>query len=712
LADDGVGDGCYGFCFEAAFDTFSDCAVVEARIANVGTLIGAPVLLGDAYQKERHPFGLSGVQWLGGLRFQAWIDRVGKSNPKVTAVINGSVVAEVCSRTWRHVGSEINSVRALPAFDIHLPARFADGNVRNVRILNDAGHDIPGSPVTFVAFDDHTENERSRAQLFDPIVPNSMPLSEYNSWTERFPPPKRDRVDISAPVAVVFVGDENDERSLNSLYHQTCANWVAITLPSCRNRGDFNLDQLRKFFQDDASDCDVVIFAISGIRLENHAIESLVAAFADHPRALAVYSDLGITSKSTRVWPIALPAFDYERMLEQGYCSHLFAVRLPNVRRAITFGASNLYRLFNMLLDEPVPSGAILHLPVVLGILPQNPNMSAAMLASATAEHLQQRGVEAEVTPQGGALFPAVRVSRSVKETLTSIIIPVRNHVDRLRRCLEMIQPVVARASSEVVIVDNDSSDPDMLALLSLIDGRSAKVVRVPGGFNSAKLNNVAARVAEGHYLCLLNSGIEALDARWLDEMLSRIAEPDVGAVGGTLVWPSGVIQHAGIVLGSNLGVADAFSDRMQDDPGYADMLTIAHECSAVTAACLLTRRSYYNDVGGLDEVHFPVHLYHVDFCLKLRSRGKRIVVTPHARLLNQNLATQSADTTTDLAPPLQRELRTLRTRWLDSLVNDPYYSPWLSLDSLPFSALACPPRAMSSRINGPQQPEQIPSGM
>jgi GT2 family glycosyltransferase len=190
------------------------------------------------------------------------------------------------------------------------------------------------------------------------------------------------------------------------------------------------------------------------------------------------------------------------------------------------------------------------------------------------------------------------------------------------------------------------------------------------------------------------------------------MVSPDVGAVGATLLWPSGVIQHAGVVLGSNFGATHAFTDRMQDDPGYAGMLTVAHECSAVTAACLLTRKVDYLAVGGMDEIFFPVNFNDVDYCLKLRAMGKRIVITPHARLLHWESASRGADERPDRAGRMQRELRTLRARWLEALVSDPYYNPNLSLDSIPFSALAWPPRDRSARTNASPQPTKVPSGM
>ena len=160
-------------------------------------------------------------------------------------------------------------------------------------------------------------------------------------------------------------------------------------------------------------------------------------------------------------------------------------------------------------------------------------------------------------------------------------------------------------------------------------------MVRVPGTFNFARLNNLAAEAANTELLCLLNNDVKALDDGWLDEMLSRIGEPDVGAVGALLLWPSGVVQHGGVVLGTSFAADHAFKDRMDGDPGYGDLLRVAHECSSVTAACLVTRRQDYLDVGGMDEVRFPVNFNDVDYCLKLRARGQRIVFTPHAKLLH-----------------------------------------------------------------------------
>jgi GT2 family glycosyltransferase len=131
-------------------------------------------------------------------------------------------------------------------------------------------------------------------------------------------------------------------------------------------------------------------------------------------------------------------------------------------------------------------------------------------------------------------------------------------------------------------------------------------------------------------------------------------------------------------------------------------MLRVAHEASAVTAACLLTRRSDYLTVGGFDEFRFPVNFNDVDYCLKLRAAGKRIVFSPHARLIHHESASRGADSAPDRAGRFARELRNLRARWGECLMTDPYYNPTLSLDPIPFSALAWPPRTMTPRTNDP----------
>jgi GT2 family glycosyltransferase len=310
-----------------------------------------------------------------------------------------------------------------------------------------------------------------------------------------------------------------------------------------------------------------------------------------------------------------------------------------------------------------------------------------------------------------GGFLPAVHVIREHGRTPITIIVPTRNRRQLLQSCVQSIWPVIERTQAQLLIVDNDSSDPDTLAYLLDLERHGAAVLRVPGEFNLPRLNNYGVKATSGKVICLLNSNVRALDNRWLDEMLSRLADQDVGAVGALLVWPSGVVEHGGVVLGPNFATTHAFADRIVGDLGYGDLLHVAHECSAVTAACLVTRRRDFLAIGGMDEVRFPVNFNDVDYCLKLRAKGKRIVFTPDAKLVHLEATSRGSDVRPDQQKRFQRELQNLRAKWGPVLSADPYYSPMLSRDPIPFSALAWPPSSMKPRVNCPPVAVSVPPG-
>jgi GT2 family glycosyltransferase len=292
-----------------------------------------------------------------------------------------------------------------------------------------------------------------------------------------------------------------------------------------------------------------------------------------------------------------------------------------------------------------------------------------------------------------------------------SIVIPTRNRAALLRACIESILAADTGPVEEIIVVDNASTDPDTLDYLERIDGSAARVLRLGGPFNYSHVNNRAIDIARGQNVCLLNNDIEVVTKDWLIEMMLRLADSEVGAVGALLIWPNGLVQHGGTVVGPQFAATHAFTMISADDPGYGDLLSVAHECSAVTAACLLTRKADYMAVGGLDETLFPVNFNDVDYCLKLRSQGRRIVFTPHVRLIHHESASRGTDATPERADRYRRELRHLRARWRDALLNDPYYSPALALDPMPFSGLAWPPRPCNPRRLAAQTPIEIPSG-
>jgi GT2 family glycosyltransferase len=719
LAQQSLGDGFYGFSVSLDARVVNGGAVAAARLANLGTAVGPVITLDRPSPSTDSMDGPGSVRWLGGLRFSGWVSA--DQNPaSMNVLVDGILIDRIRISRWSHIGGG-DAARAVRSFDVFLPARFGDGGVHQFAIVTANGENLNGCPHTFLAFADGLRDfvathddlgqESVRPELFDQLVPAAVPFAQYREWQRRFPivggPP------ATQSCGVVMVGPGEMDDTLTSLEQQSDANWIAAALPADQNPMGFQPDLVRDFLEVDCVDCAYVLFGLAGTRLTQHALRRIGHVFSVFNGACAVYGDLDIRSDDGSIWPLALSAFDYERMLEQGYCAHLFALRSVVAKQALAAGASDLYRLFNSIFEgESVSSDGVVHLPGSLGVLAAFDRQAASeTLAAASLAHLQARGIDAKAAATSAGIFPAVRIARVIEPPSVTIVIPTRDRQALLEACIESIRPALKRGRIEILVVDNDSAEPNAREYLAKIGSRLATVVRVPGTFNFARLNNHAAAAANTDMLCLLNNDVKALDDSWLEEMLSRIGEPDVGAVGATLLWPSGVVQHGGVVLGIGFAADHAFKDRMDGDPGYGDLLRVAHECSAVTAACLITRRQDYLGVDGMDEVLFPVNFNDVDYCLKLRARGQRIVFTPHAKLLHLESASRGLDLALDRKARLDRELRNLRSKWGSVLAADPYYSPLLSRDPIPYSALAWPPGSAAPRVNLAPLAADVPPG-
>jgi GT2 family glycosyltransferase len=253
----------------------------------------------------------------------------------------------------------------------------------------------------------------------------------------------------------------------------------------------------------------------------------------------------------------------------------------------------------------------------------------------------------------------------------------------------------------EIIVIDNGSSEAATKTYFRKIAKRGIRVLPMPGPFNYADLNNRAVEAASGDIVGLINNDIEALHAGWLDELVGQLLRPGVGAVGAKLLWPNGMVQHGGVLLGVG-NVAGHYGNRLADaDWGDHGRNQLVQQVSGVTAACLLLRKADYLAVGGMDTHAFPVAFNDVDLCLKLRRAGKAIVWTPHARLLHAESASRGHEDTPQKRARSQREIDLLRQRWGAVLLRDPAYHPSLNLDSHShaFGGLALPPRPRTPRL-------------
>ena len=271
---------------------------------------------------------------------------------------------------------------------------------------------------------------------------------------------------------------------------------------------------------------------------------------------------------------------------------------------------------------------------------------------------------------------------------LISIIIPNKDHVEDLRRCIESITDLSSYDNYEIIIVENNSETDEIREYYnSLRMHPKVRIEEYKGEFNYSKINNFGAGFAKGEYLLLLNNDTEVITRNWIEELLMYAQRDDVGAVGCMLYYPDYTIQHAGIVLGmgAHRTAGHSHYKMAKENLGYMGRLCYSQNVSAVTGACLMVRKALFDEVGGLSE-DLAIALNDVDLCLKLRQKGKLNVFTPFAQLFHYESASRGDDVTADAskenAERYNRECEIFRNRWKEQLeAGDPYFNPNFSLD-------------------------------
>lgn len=331
------------------------------------------------------------------------------------------------------------------------------------------------------------------------------------------------------------------------------------------------------------------------------------------------------------------------------------------------------------------------HVPEPLLVVPPQEIRSRPAEVHALDRHLRNRGYEhASVDTH---LPGCYRIHYGHQATPgVSIIIPTKNQLGMLQRCVETLLEKTAYKNYEVLIVDNGSDEADAVAWLDGIESLQSpqlRVLRYPHPFNYSAINNFAASQARGEYLVLLNNDTAILREDWLDALLNHAQRPELGIVGAKLLYPNGTIQHAGVILGLRGPAEHPFIDEKLDAPGYMYRLQVDQDYTAVTGACLMVRKSLYAEVGGLDEEAFKVSYNDVDLCLKVRSAGYLVVWTPHALVLHEGSVSQKqVDQATQQAKVkrFREEQDVMYDRWLPWIARDPAYNRNLTLQGRGFA--------------------------
>jgi glycosyltransferase involved in cell wall biosynthesis len=447
--------------------------------------------------------------------------------------------------------------------------------------------------------------------------------------------------------------------------------------------------------------------------LSQHALYEVAVALNNNPAFDIIYSDEDqIDGEGRRSLPYFKTDWNIDLLLGHNMISHLGVYRRSLLERVggfrEGFEGSQDYDVALRCADETVPS-RISHIPSILYHWRRDygaTSFSERDLAEcsnaalrAISDHLDRRHETGEAKPH--PILPQwSRVIRAIPRSapLVSLIVPTRDHADLLGMCVDGLLNRTDYSEIEVLIIDHASELPETLEMFEKfrLDPR-VRIVPYTGTFNYSAINNMGVAKARGSLVGLINNDIDVINPSWLAEMVSLALMEDVGAVGAKLIYRNNRIQHAGIALGVG-GVANHFAYAMpRSDIGYFGRNVLTSSVSAVTGACLVVRKSVYEEVGGLNETDLAVAFNDVDFCLKVGKNGYRNVWTPHAELYHHESASRKAEETPERVKQFQREIEYMLTTWGHEIRHDPFYNDNLSTDIDEFFELAFPPRRQKS---------------
>lgn len=304
----------------------------------------------------------------------------------------------------------------------------------------------------------------------------------------------------------------------------------------------------------------------------------------------------------------------------------------------------------------------------------------------AVEEHYKRIGVPAEVVH--GQFYGMYKTNYKWEEQpLVSIIIPNKDHIDDLKKCMDSIDEKSTYRNYEFIIVENNSTEPETFEYYKSIENRdNVNVLYYEDEFNFSRINNFGEKHAKGDYILLLNNDTEIINPDCLKEMLGYCMRDDVGMVGARLYYEDDIIQHAGVILGFGGMAGHAFIGSSRFDNGYFSRIISAQDLSAVTAACMMVKKSVYEEVGGLNE-DFKVAFNDIDFCMMVRKAGYLIVYNPAVELYHYESKSRGLEDTPEKVERFNSEVARFIDRWNKELeAGDPYFNPNLSLDKADFS--------------------------
>ncbi len=440
--------------------------------------------------------------------------------------------------------------------------------------------------------------------------------------------------------------------------------------------------------------------------LAPHALFMCAHVLNERPELKLIYSDEDkIDELGRRFDPYFKPDWNPDLFRSQNMISHLGVYSAAMVRSVggfrVGYEGSQDYDLALRCI-ETLRADEIGHIPHVLyhwraiagstALASDAKSYARSAGTLALRDHFSRRGITANVEETVGGNYCVGYPLPPDPLPLVSLIIPTRDRVDLLRVCVEGLLHATDYPNLEIIVVNNQSSEAETLEYFAQIRSDSrVRVVDYDAPFSFSGINNFAAAQSRGEIIGLINNDIEVIEPGWLSEMVRQALRPEIGAVGAMLYFPDNSIQHAGVILGLGGVAGHAYLHKPRNYPGQMNRARVVQNLSCVTAACLLVRKSVYEEVQGLDE-DLRVAFNDIDFCLRVADAGYRNLWTPKAQLYHHESASRGREDSPEKIARFNSEIDFMHARWGDRIENDPAYNPNLALSVESFT-LAWPPR-------------------
>lgn len=423
--------------------------------------------------------------------------------------------------------------------------------------------------------------------------------------------------------------------------------------------------------------------------LHKHALTYIVDAINSKDNVEFIYSDEDkIDLEGKRLDPYFKSDWNLDLLYSQNYVSHLGVYKADIVRKIggfrIGFEGSQDFDLL-LRYSREIEHGNIVHVPKVLYHWRMVQGSTA--LASGEKSYTTEVGVKAlqdhfdmlneDVFVEKGKHDNLYKVNWELSEKpLVSLIIPTYNGHDITKQAIDSIFDKTTYSNYEIILIDNNSNDPISLEYFKELEQcEKVTVLRYPYPFNYSAINNFAVKEAKGDIIGLVNNDIEVITPDWLTEMVAHAQRKDVGCVGAMLYYPNDTIQHAGVVIGIGGVAGHSHKHFLRGEQGYFSRLKVVQNYSAVTAACLLVKKSIYNEVNGLNEKSLSVAFNDVDFCLKVQSAGYRNVWTPYSELYHHESISRGAENNPEKIARFNAEIDYMLDHWKTDVICDFAYN-------------------------------------